>query len=419
MRKADDIRFRLWIARTSAITPLIWLVVALALGVVSPRLDRALDIHTGISPDAARAMLTATGSGMIAFTGFVFSLSLLIVQFGSQALSPRVVPELRRDRFAGHALGAFVATFVFCLGATLDIGDGSSGATLITISIAFLLLITSVLFFLGLIQRVTTGLQIPVVLARLGRMGCAAIGAVYPEPYGGDDAPAYPPLPDDAAVLFHHHDPAVVATVDVTAVRAAGARHDVTVALVPAIGERVGHGDPLLRIAGEGTNADAADLHHALRRAIVFAPARTIEQDPAYGFRLIVDIAIKALSPAINDPTTATQALDEVEDMLQLLAGRAVTHGDARVRIRTATWDDLVDLALTEISQFGAHSVQVTRRLRALLDTVAATAPPERQAALTAHREGLDKTVVGAFPEPSLRAITQVPDRMGLGLSGG
>lgn len=415
MRKSDDVRLRLWIARTSAITPLVWLVVALVLGVVAPKLDEELNISSGISEDAARAMLTATGSGMIAFTGFVFSLSLLIVQFGSQALSPRVVPELRRDRFAGHALGAFIATFVFCLGATLDIGDGSNGATLITISIAFLLLIASVLFFLGLIQRVTTGLQIPVVLARLGRMGCAAISEVYPDPYDAADAAPYPPMPDDAVVLTYRHSPAVVATVDVDAVRAVAQRFGATVALAPAIGERIGTGDPLVRIAAG--DATSAELHHKVRRAIVFAPARTIEQDPAYAFRLVVDIAIKALSPAINDPTTATQALEEIEDMLQLVSGRAVTHGGPQVRIRTPTWEDLVDLALTEIIQFGAHSVQVTRRLRALIDTVEATAPPERRPVLVGHRDKLDEAVTAAFPNPTLRAITHVPDRMGLGLS--
>ena len=310
MRKSDDIRLRLWLARTSAITPLVWLLGSLALGVLAPNLDQSTRLDSGISQDAARTMLAATGSGMIAFTGFVFSLSLLIVQFGSTSLSPRVVPELRRDRFAGNALGAFVATFVFCLTATLDVGESSGGATLITVSIAFLLLITSVVMFLGLIQRMTTGLQIPVVLARLGRLGRAAISEVYTEPYNGRPAPAYPAMPDDAVILSHHHHPAVVATFDLDAVRALLERYDVTVALVPAIGERVGTEDPLLRLAGP--DAAVVTLHHKLRHAIVFAPARTIDQDPAYAFRLIVDIAIKALSPAINDPTTATQALDEI-----------------------------------------------------------------------------------------------------------
>lgn len=415
MRKSDDVRLRLWVARTSAITPLLWLLASLALGVIAPTVDESTNVSAGISQDAARTMLASTGSGMIAFTGFVFSLSLLIVQFGSTSLSPRVVPELRRDRFAGHALGAFVATFVFCLTATLQVGDSSNGGTLMTVTIAFLLLITSVVMFLGLIQRMTTGLQIPVVLARLGGMGRNAISDVYTEEYDGGVPAVHPPLPRDAVVLRHHERPSVVATFDLRAVRAAIERFDATVALVPAIGERVGTGDPLLLVAGP--QASSEELHHKLRRALVFAPARTIEQDPAYAFRLVVDIAIKALSPAINDPTTATQALDEIEDMLQLLGGRVVTHGDERIHIRTPTWTDLVDLALSEIGEYGARSIQVARRMRALIATVEAGVRPERRAPLIAHRDKLDASVAASFAQPALRAVATIPDRMGLGLS--
>lgn len=416
MHKSDDVRLRLWLARKSAFTPLIWLAVSLVLGVLAPRLDSTLDLDGGVSPDAARNMLTATGTGMIAFTGFVFSLSLLIVQFGSTSLSPRVVPELRRDRFAGHALGAFVATFVFCLGATLDVGDGAEGATLITVTIAFLLLITSVVMFLGLIQRMTIGLQIPVVLGRLGGLGRGAIDAVYPFPYDGDGLITRTPLPDDADVLYHHGSPMVVATVDVERLRLLAELHDATVELLPAIGERVSTDEALLRVAAPG-GGGSPELHHKLRRAIVLAPARTINQDPGYAIRLIVDIAIKALSPAINDPTTATQALDEIEDLLRRLGGRAVTHGDDRVRIRTASWDDLVDLALAEIGEYGARSIQVARRLRALIETVEANVPQARRPRLVAHRDRLVATVAETFPQPSLRALAEVPDPTGLGLS--
>ena len=145
----------------------------------------------------------------------------------------------------------------------------------------------------------TTGLQIHVVLARLASRP-RAISEVYTEPYNGRPAPAYPAMPDDAVILSHHHHPAVVATFDLDAVRALLERYDVTVALVPAIGERVGTEDPLLRLAGP--DAAVVTLHHKLRHAIVFAPARTIDQDPAYAFRLIVDIAIKACPQPSTTP---------------------------------------------------------------------------------------------------------------------
>jgi len=418
VRSSNDVRIHLWLSRSSFLTPLAWLVGALVLGFAAPAIDDLLNIDTGIPQDAARDMLTAIGTGMIAFTGLVFSLGLLIVQFSSQSLSPRAIPELRRDRFIGHSLGVFVATFVFCLGAVVDVGDTSDSAPTATVAIAFALLILSVLAFLGLIQRITSGLQIPVVLARLGTLGRQAVDQIYPEPFDGTTATRQPAglgTGTGATTLLHHGGPAVVATVALAELQALAAQHDATIELVPAIGQRVPTGQPLLRLAPGpgGTEPD----HHALRRAIVFAPARTIEQDPAYALRVIVDIAIKALSPAINDPTTATQALDEIEDLLALLAERDLAQSDARLIVRTPTWGDLVDLGLDEIGQFGARSIQVARRMRALIADLLERVPPARRPALQAKLDALDDELDEAFPHPALRATAATADPLGLGLA--
>ena len=112
----------------------------------------------------------------------------------------------------------------------------------------------------------------------------------------------------------------------------------------------------------------------ALRRAIRLATSRTFEQDPKYAIRLLVDIAIRALSPAINDPTTAVQAIDQIEDLLRRLGRRQLDAGYAhdatgtiRVTFPVPTWEDYLALSFDEIRQFGANSVQVVRRLRSAL----------------------------------------------------
>ena len=107
---------------------------------------------------------------------------------------------------------------------------------------------------------------------------------------------------------------------------------------------------------------------------------RTLDDDPAFAFRMMVDVAIKALSPAVNDPTTAVQALDRIEDLLRYAAAKHLSVGvvtDAtgvmRLVYPTPTWEDLVELALDEIRAFGAGQYQVARRLRALLDALTLT----------------------------------------------
>ena len=146
-------------------------------------------------------------------------------------------------------------------------------------------------------------------------------------------------------------------------------------------------------------------------------------QDAAFGFRQLVDIAEKALSPAMNDPTTAVQAIDQIHDLLRRLAtadyptGYYVDEPGALRAMRPLhRWDDYLDLALTEIRQYGATSVQVQRRLRALLAdlTEATRDAPERARPITRHLELLELSVLTGLPEGD-RELARVPDEQGLG----
>jgi len=146
------------------------------------------------------------------------------------------------------------------------------------------------------------------------------------------------------------------------------------------------------------------------------------EQDPAFAFRVIVDIASKALSPAINDPTTAVLALDQLHHLLRKVGIRKLDAGllrdrDGRLRLvyRTPDWEDFVELALTEIRHFGASSVQVARRLRALLVDLIVVLPPERHAALRSELRQLQRAVARAFEDPEDRARAERSDSQGIG----
>jgi uncharacterized membrane protein len=150
---------------------------------------------------------------------------------------------------------------------------------------------------------------------------------------------------------------------------------------------------------------------------------RTFDDVPAFAIRMLVDCAIKALSPAVNDPTTAVQSLDRIEDLLRYAAPEHLSVGtitDRRGKVRlvypTRTWEDLVELALDETRAFGAGQYQVARRLRALLDALIADVPEKRRPALVEQATLLDDAVSSAIPQ-SQRADALVPDRQGIGMS--
>ena len=162
-----------------------------------------------------------------------------------------------------------------------------------------------------------------------------------------------------------------------------------------------------------------------LTRALRLATSRTFEQDPKYAIRLLVDIAIRALSPAINDPTTAVQALDQIEDLLrrlgraQLDAGYARdTTGAIRVTFPMPTWEDYLALSFDEIRQFGATSVQVVRRLRSALVGLGETVVAEdRRNAVLQYLEHLNRGVGRSTFDDQDQAAALLEDRQGLGLS--
>jgi uncharacterized membrane protein len=188
-----------------------------------------------------------------------------------------------------------------------------------------------------------------------------------------------------------------------------------------AVGDTLLEGSVVLRIHGAKDKLADKDL----MRAVHLAAGRTFEQDPKYPIRLLVDIAIKALSPAINDPTTAVQAIDQIEDLLRRLARHNLDAGFARdpdgvlrVVVPMPTWDDYLTLAFDEIRQFGMSSVQVIRRLRAALTglagstTIAAYAEAARR-----YLKHLD-VVIERSPLDSEDKVTALQeDPQGLGLS--
>ncbi|HEX2367603.1 MAG TPA: DUF2254 family protein [Acidimicrobiia bacterium] len=193
------------------------------------------------------------------------------------------------------------------------------------------------------------------------------------------------------------------------------------VELVVSVGDAMASGDVVARVRRATRQAPNV----LLRRALVITVERTIEQDPKYAIRLLVDIAIRALSPAVNDPTTAVLAIDHIEDMLHRIAGRKLEQGhvreDGRLQLvfPTPSWEDLVALATDEIRIYGARSVQVMRRLLAMLAVLLGEVPELRRGPLVDRQARVRRAIDRNFEDPDDRAEASQADTQGLGLSRG
>jgi uncharacterized membrane protein len=420
------------------VIPAVYILAALVLGRLIPRIDaRYFEYISIFSAQTAVSLLSAIASGMLTFTGFVFSITFLIVQFGSSAYSPRVTQYFLQDPIVRHSLGMFIATFLYALIALSDVNLGGDGVVSdFTILVAIGGVLLSAILFLALMQHVTS-LQVDNVLHMIGDRGRQVIHRLYPQlleqkegsqqetvkPYthpSPDQRRPSSQLPPATQVVYYHGSPLAIIEIDVAKLAALASSADAVIEINYPIGDNVPDGAPLLEVHGGGKPLSDQQLS----RAIEMSSHRTIEQDPKYAFRLIVDIAVRALSPALNDPTTAVQALDQLDDLLRRIGSRRLDVGYAydknsalRVVYPTPGWEDYLDLALDEIRYYGATSLQVMRRLRALLEDLQEAVPAARRGLIEHHIQRVDSSIRRSFVDLQDRVDAQQPDRQGIGLT--
>jgi uncharacterized membrane protein len=343
------------------------------------------------------------------------------VQFSATAYSPRLVLWIARDRVISHAIGAFTATFLYALTALAWVDRGGTGRVpLMGIGVLAGLLIFSVILFICLIQRVGR-LQVTRMFIFTGDQGREIIENLYPplETPASLRPPEMPPATCLLTLSYRGH-PRVVQAVDIPSLTELASKNDCVIDLLVSVGDSVLDSTPLLRVFGQGSSP----AEKSLRYAIELGTERTFEQDPKYAIRLLVDIAIKSLSAAINDPTTAVQALDQIEDLLIRLGRRRLEigafrseEGKLRLLIGFPAWEDFLRLAFDEIRLYGASSVQVMRRMKALVTELIEVLPEERRPALQKWQERLRSTVDRSFSDQQDKLEASVADRQGFGSS--
>jgi|HubBroStandDraft_2_1064218.scaffolds.fasta_scaffold07202_3 uncharacterized membrane protein len=409
--------------------PLPYLFLGIAAGFALPRIEHAYLPTFGhvVSVGSAQAYLSAVASGTITLTALAFSVMFLMMQMTMSAYSKRLIMLFAGNPLGLHALGVFSATFMCALG-TLQFVDRNHNGEVPLLSMEFViaLLVTSMVLLALLVQRVAL-IRITYVLQFIGDKGRAVIAKMLPR------------LEDDTAeelVTFRRTADALRAQVPMQAVTYDGVPLAIanfrindfvrqakecggTIIMKCAVGDTVSQGTVLLEVYG----AKVSIPEPSLLQGIVLARERTFEQDPKYPLRLLVDTAIMALSPAVNDPTTAVQAIDQIQDLLHRLGDRVLeagfvkdAQGDLRLIFPMPTWGEYLSLAFDEIRLYGADTVQVLRRMRAaLMDLAGSLSDPTRVGAVREYLEHLNAMVERSGLDAYDKALAIQADPQGLG----
>jgi uncharacterized membrane protein len=415
------------------LVPMIYVGASVVCGLALPRVEHAyLASYTlNLSVASAQAYLSAAASGMMSLTGIVFAMAFVMVQFSAIAYSPRLVLWFARDRVLFHSLGAFTATFIYALFTLAWVDRAGSGTVpLLSSILVAIMLIVSMLLFSRLVQRLSD-LQVTNVLHLTGDKGREVIRGMFERV---DNVPTAGGRPEKRATataqlgpvtqtLRYSGEPRSIAKFDIAQLVRQAQQAGGVIVFICAVGDTLVEGTPLLQVH----DAKNQLPENGLMRAVHLSRERTFEQDPKYPIRILVDIAIKALSPAINDPTTAVQTIDQIEDLLRRLgkldldAGYASDpDGVVRLIFPMPTWEDYLTLALDEIRQYGVTSVQVMRRMRsALVGLADSLSSTERGDAVRRYLEHLDLVIEHSTLDANDRLTAHQEDRQGLGLTRG
>ena len=417
-----------WYVAKSYLYSALWIVPLVALLLENVVIRLVFVLHSwldwipwfGTTVAGATEALNTVESLASAFIVFTFGSLLIVIQVASGQLTPRLIATtLLRNNVIRFMVGLFTFTMMFA------VGTGARFDTEVprfAVTIAWVLGIASIAAFFFLIDYTARSLRPVSIVQRIGEDGIKVIENVYPEISGTTEiAPTQGSVNANARTVDHLGRSAIVLAVNLELLVGIARRAGGLVEFVPRVGDFVATGNPLFRLYGDAARIDDSKL----RAQVAFGPERTIEQDLTFAVRVIVDIAIKALSPAINDPTTAVLAIDQLHRLLHLVGARHLhddlvhdLEGVPRLIFRTPNWEDFVTLTFREIRLYGAGNSQVARRLRAMINNLQEILPASRQPALQGELDLLNWVLEGLYPFAEDLALARQPDLQGLGGAG-
>jgi uncharacterized membrane protein len=429
--------------------PTVMVIGAIALALVSDRVDRAVDNDGGVawiysgSAEGARAMLSAIAGSMITVAGLVFSITITTLTLASQQFGPRLLRNFIRDRGNQIVLGTFIATFVYCLLVLRQVRGGENEFIPgFSITIALLLALLSLGVLIYFIHHVASSIQANSIVASVGRDLEEAIDRLFPQDLGR----SHPGETEDdhllAARVADEGEPILatrsgyVEAVDNESLMTLARDCDAVISLHRRPGHYVTAGAEAARVLASGEVDDA--FRGRLNGALLLAASRSVEQDVEFAVEQLVEVAVRALSTGINDPFTAMVCIDRLTSSMVRLMGRELPSpyrhdSDGRLRVITpaVTFEGVMDAAFNPIRQYGGTSVPVVIHLVEAMGTLYSRARTDEQrraiirhgmlvastgreqVTATSDREDLEARIARLESLAATRTPTRAPRRVG------
>lgn len=417
-RIRDALRTQLWPV------PAVAVVLSVGLGIFLPRLDAAVDDNLppattallfGGGPEAARSVLEAISGSLITVTSLTFSLTVVTLQLASSQFSPRLLRTFTRDRFVHVTLALFLSTFVFALTVLRSVrteqDEEGPFVPEISVTVSFVLSLASVMGLVLFLAHLTREIRVETMMRNVHAETMVTIERIFPA-----GAPSQPqePEPGPGSIPIMSTRSGFLTSIDEEALLQAAQETGTVVRIEREPGSSLIEGVPFARAwklgsggvpgADEPSAEEPAALGKLVNEAVATGFERTNVQDVAFGFRQLVDVAARALSPGINDPTTAVHVLGHLSSLLCCLVDRnpgprmMTDDGGRRVRVvlMLPGVEELLDLAVSQPRLYGAKDPMVATRLLELLREVAWCDKDRRYRAAVALQLGQLRTAIDA-----------------------
>jgi uncharacterized membrane protein len=418
--------------------PAVMSAVALAMAWATVQLDVRIDSDArselwfvfDVGSEGARGVLQAIAGSMITVTGTVFSITIIVLQLASQQYTPRVLRNFSSNRFNHVVLGGLIATFTYSLIVLRTVrssdDDVEAFVPSISVSVAVLLTLASIGLLVGFIHSVAEGVRAATIINRVTHDVRGAIEKLFPEMVGEPAEPddeAQPPVPPGSPLPVVTEESGYLQSVDDDAVFDLAREGRMTVRMERRIGDFLLPGEVIATV-WLAPGAERGDVEQRVLAAFVLGGEKTLQQDVERGLIELLDIAARALSPSLNDPTTAIMAIDRLAELLVRIGTRRFppvqrSDDDGRVCFvaRRHSYEELVTLAFDQIRHHGRTHYVILVRLAEVMGRIAAQLPPPRRAPLRHELDRVLRSAEDAVPDAEgrdavRRAVERARDRM-------